>query len=204
MFHFRGGGDLVPPTPDPPLFKTFKNYIIIMTNISDKIRILCVWCCLLLIFELVQQAALVNFKLFMNILKILKISLVTFLRKHCISIDLWDLFSQKRCKAFRIAQCKSPELVKPCLNSDLYFISKPLLQLYQRQWLPNNPFQVSPRKTEKLLYLSLSFEQQLGKSKEFNNERMKAKVKRAFESFFVTKKIIKNRQVLHEIFFNLQ
>ena len=38
-----------------------------MTHNSDKIRILRVWCfCLLLIFELIQQAALVNFMLFLN------------------------------------------------------------------------------------------------------------------------------------------
>ena len=44
-----------------------------MASNSDKIRILWVWCfCLLPILELIQQAALVNFILFLNILKILK------------------------------------------------------------------------------------------------------------------------------------
>ena len=33
-------------------------------------------------------------------------------------------FSLKPCKAFRTAQCKQARLVKPCLNSDLYFIFK--------------------------------------------------------------------------------
>ena len=60
--------------------------------------------------------------LFLNIFKILKISFWTFRRKNCISLVLWALFSLKQCKTFRIAQCKKPRLVKPCLNSDLYFI----------------------------------------------------------------------------------
>ena len=79
---------------------------------------------LLLLFELIQQAALVNFMLFLNIFKILKISLWAFWRKNCISLDLWALFSWNPCKAFRIAQYKQPRLIKPCLHSDLYFISK--------------------------------------------------------------------------------
>ena len=96
-----------------------------MTNNSDKIRILILMVLsLLLIFELIQQAALVNSMLFLNILKILKFSFWTCWEKNGISLDLWDLFSWKPCKAFRIAQCKQPRLLKPCLNSDLYFISK--------------------------------------------------------------------------------
>ena len=79
---------------------------------------------LLLFLELIQQAALVNFMLFSNILKILKISFWTFPRKNWLSLDLWALFSLKSCKALRIAQCKHPRLEKTCLNSDLYFISK--------------------------------------------------------------------------------
>ena len=55
---------------ESPTLKTAKNY----TNNTDKIRILQV----LLIFELIQQAALVNFLLFSDILKILKISFETF------------------------------------------------------------------------------------------------------------------------------
>ena len=54
---------------------TFNNYTIVMTNNSYKIRILYEYgvLSLLLIFELIQQAALVNFMLFLNIFKILKI-----------------------------------------------------------------------------------------------------------------------------------
>ena len=59
---------------ESPTLKTAKNYTIIMTNNIDKIRILQV----LLIFELIQQAALLNFLLFSDILKILKISFETF------------------------------------------------------------------------------------------------------------------------------
>ena len=79
---------------------------------------------LLLNFDLTQQAALVNFILFLNIFKILKFSFWTFWRKNCVSLDLLALFSRKPCKAFRIAQYKQRRLVKQCLNSDLYFLSK--------------------------------------------------------------------------------
>ena len=67
---------------------------------------------LLLIFELIQQAALVNFMLFLNIFKILKISCWSFWRKSCISLVLWAFFSIKPCKAFRVAQCKQPRLLR--------------------------------------------------------------------------------------------
>ena len=116
---------------------------------------------LLLIFELIQQAALVNFMLFLNILKILK-SFWTFWRKNCISLDLWALFSWKPCKAFKIAQCKQPQLIKPCLNFDLCFISKTsrtaLLETivsYKRK-----PHPSLSRKTEKTLLPALLDNQQ--------------------------------------------
>ena len=57
--------------------KTFNNYTIIMTNNSDRKKNIMSVVVLfpLLIFELiVQPAALVNFMLFLNIFKILKIS----------------------------------------------------------------------------------------------------------------------------------
>ena len=100
--------------------KTFNNYTMIMTNNSGKIIMLWVWCfCLCcLYFWVKQKSALVNFMLFLNIFKILKISFWTFWRKNCISVALRALFSWKPCIAFRIAQCKQPQLVKPCLNSD--------------------------------------------------------------------------------------
>ena len=107
---------------ESPTSKTFNNYIIIMTNNSDKIIMLWVWYfCLYCLF--LSSFAMVIFMLFLNILKILKIPFWIFWRKN-ISLDLWSLFSWKPCKAFRIAHCKQPRLLKPCLNSDLYFISK--------------------------------------------------------------------------------
>ena len=111
---------------ESPTLKTFNNYTIIMNNSNDIIRIFQVWCffSLLLIFQLIQQAALVSFMLFLNILKILKISFWIFWKKDYISLDLWALFSCKPCKAFRKAQCKQPRLVNLSLNFDLHFISK--------------------------------------------------------------------------------
>ena len=67
---------------------------------------------LLLIFELIHQATLVNFMFFLNIVKILKVSFWTFWRKICISLDLWALFLWKLCKAFRIVQCKQLRFLK--------------------------------------------------------------------------------------------
>ena len=63
---------------------------------------------LLPIFELIQQAALVNFMLYLNI------SFSTFSGKNCVekSLALWALFPLKVLKAFRIVQCKEPQLVK--------------------------------------------------------------------------------------------
>ena len=57
---------------ESPTLKTFVNYVIIMANNSDKLRIV-VLLFLLLIFELIQQPALVSFMLHSNILKTLKI-----------------------------------------------------------------------------------------------------------------------------------
>ena len=76
---------------------------------------------LFLNFELIQQAALVNFVFFLNIVKILKITFWTFGRKNCIFLNLWALFSLKPCKTFIIAQCKQPRLVKPWLYFDINF-----------------------------------------------------------------------------------
>ena len=96
----------------PTAVKTFHNYTIIITNMWH-------FCLSCLLFELIQQATLVNFTLFLNIFKILKILFWTFWRQNCISLPLWALLSLKPCKAFRIAQCKQLRLVKPCLNFDL-------------------------------------------------------------------------------------
>ena len=97
---------------------TVNSNSIIMSKYSRNI--LWVRCCRsLLIFELIQQAALVNFMLFLNTFKISKILFWTFCRRNLISLNFWSLFSLKLYKAFRIAQCKQPWLVKPGLNFDL-------------------------------------------------------------------------------------
>ena len=60
--------------------KTFNYYTIIMTNNSDKISksTSVVFLSLLCNFELIEQAALVDFLLYLNIFKILRISFSTF------------------------------------------------------------------------------------------------------------------------------
>ena len=57
-------------------------------------------------------------------MKIFRLAFWILWRKNCIPLDLRALFSWKPCAAFWIAQCKHRRLVNPCLNSDLYFISK--------------------------------------------------------------------------------
>ena len=97
--------------------KTFNNYTIIIINNMTKKKIFWVKCFCLCCLFLSQF----NWLLWW-IFKVLKISFWTFWRKNCISLNLWALFIIKLCKAFRIAQCKQPRLVKPCLNSDIYVI----------------------------------------------------------------------------------
>ena len=89
--------------------KNFNNYITIMTNSSDT-GILWVWCFCLCCLFLIQQAALVNFMLYLNNFKILKISLGAYWRKNYISLNLRALFSWKQCKVFRIVQCANRRL----------------------------------------------------------------------------------------------
>ena len=90
---------------------------------------------------------------FLNISKNFKILFWMFWRKKYISLDLLPLISLKSCIAFRIAKCKQPRLVKPCLNSDLYFIFttsgttlleaivsyKPLSQSLPQKWENASP-----------------------------------------------------------------
>ena len=106
---------------------------------------------------------------------------------------------------------------KPCLNSDLYFILKTsgtallvtsFLQTYF-QSLPGNQENPSPSASRHInnslsVYLLLDSELYIDKPKEFNNERMKVQVKRAFKSYFLSPKNNKKADRLHEIFFNLQ
>ena len=78
---------------------------------------------LFLIFELIQQILLVNFVLFFKHFQNLENHILNIL-KNFISLALWAFFSLKPNKAFRIAQCKQPRLVKPWLNFDINFIFK--------------------------------------------------------------------------------
>ena len=73
---------------------------------------------LLLISDLIQQTALVNFMLF------LKTFILNILKENCISLVLWAFISLKLHKDVRRAQCKRPRLVKSLLNFDLNSICK--------------------------------------------------------------------------------
>ena len=92
-----------------------------MTNNSDMSV---VFLSLLHNLQLTQQAALVNSMLFLNIFKILKMSFWHFEGKIAYILPFGLFFFIKSCKAFRIAQSKWPQLVKPCFDSDLYFTFK--------------------------------------------------------------------------------
>ena len=95
-----------------------------MTN-SDKIRILWVWCFVSAAYFWVNSAGWsrefhVVFKHFENLE-----NLILNILKQKLRIPWFvSFFSWKRCKGFTTAQCKWPRFVKPCLNSDLYFVSK--------------------------------------------------------------------------------
>ena len=93
-------------------------------------------------------------------------------------------------------------LVKPCLNSDLYFISKtsatalletivsykplPSLSQENRKTFPQH-FWIHQHNSLNV-YLFLNFEPQLRKSKEFNDKRMKVQVREALKNFFCHQK----------------
>ena len=149
---------------------------------------------LLLIFELIQQAALVNFILFLNILKILKISFLTCWRKNSISLALGALFSSQTCQTSRIALCKQPQLVKPCLIFQIQNLwhgftrGNSFLQTHSHciSRKSENPPPSAFRHINNSFNVYLFFDSKLqpGKSKEFNNEVMKLRVKWAFKSYF--------------------
>ena len=65
-------------------------------------------------FELIEQVALVDFLLYLNIFKILRISFSTF---WIACLVLWTLFSLKPCKAFSIVQTAmiSKAMISPAL-----------------------------------------------------------------------------------------
>ena len=102
--------------------KTFNNYTVIIIKNSDKIRVWCFCICCLFVSKLKMFLWWISW-----CFKAFPWSWKTHFehfewRNNCISLALWDLFYLKPYRAFRIAQRKQPRLVKPCLNSDLYFI----------------------------------------------------------------------------------
>ena len=117
-------------------------------------------------------------------------------------LDLWTLFSLKQFKAFRIAQCKQPRLGKSCLNSDLYFIFKILGTAFLEIIVSYKPLpslslgkhkNLSPRTSRYIenslnVHLFFHFDLWLGKSKGFNNERIKLQIKRTFKNYFLSPK----------------
>ena len=133
-------------------------------------------------------------------------SLFNFIRKE----TLVQVFSCEICEIFKNTfftehlRATSSGLVKPCLNSDLYLISKSSGTALLETIVSYKPLPIlSHRKTEKLLpqhfqinqqqkslnvYLFLDFELQLRKSKEFNNNQIKVLFKRALKSFFLSPK----------------
>ena len=89
---------------DVKSLNTFNNCNIIMVNNSDSIRISSVvLLLLLLISELIQQVAMVNFKSFLDILKISKSSLWTFLM---FSKNRIKLLKQHTVQTFMISKAK--------------------------------------------------------------------------------------------------
>ena len=116
---------------------------IIMTGNNEKISISWVWCfsSLLLVFELIQQASLVNFMLYLNISKILKI---LFWRKYCTYVSCLVSFHNSTVQTATI----SKSMIKFWPE---FHIFNPLIQLYNSKtfWYLLYPVPVSPSKTGK-------------------------------------------------------
>ena len=88
--------------------ETFNNYSTVRANNTDNTIICRVFCCEFICYFLrIHQAALVNFMLFLNILKISIISMWKFSKINWRSLTLWPFATLKSYyKALRIAQCK--------------------------------------------------------------------------------------------------
>ena len=157
---------------------------------------------LVLIFELIQQVALLSFLLHLSIFKILKIRFWTFWRKNCISIALWVLFSSKPYQAFRTAPWKQPRLVKPWLHFDQNLILKSAVTVLLGFLLTH--FKSLPEEQEKYsfsssrhislsVYLFLDSELQLGESKELNDEPCKYRSRDFLKAIFCQQKSIEKQ-----------
>ena len=111
---------------------------------------------LLLIFKLIQQAALVNFMLLLNILKLLTINLTfKILNEKLYILWLVGSFFLKTIKTFRKAQRKQQRLVKPCLISDLYFIYKTFGTALLETIISNKPLPILSQESRKTLTTAL-------------------------------------------------
>ena len=104
--------------------KTFNNHNIIITNNSDKKYYECGVFASVAYFYINSAGCsgefCVVFKHFQNLENLI----LNILKKKLHISCLVGSFSLRPCKAFRIAQCKQPRLVKPCLNCGLHFIFK--------------------------------------------------------------------------------
>ena len=105
-------------------FHSIKNLQLLHHNDELRYMMSIVLLFLLLIFEVYQQGALVNFMLHFE----------QFGRE----VDLWSLFSLKPYKAFGIAQRKKPWLVKPglCLNFRFKFSGTLFLENRASSYFP--------------------------------------------------------------------
>ena len=147
---------------------------------------------LILIFELIQQTALLNFILCLNIFKILKMSFWTFWRKITYLL-LRKLLEQRN------------------VNNTFKLHIKILWYSFSRNSrFLLTPSQFHPGKQESSSscasrHINNSLSMYLFLDSELNNGGKKVQVKRAFKSFFChQKKQLENRQARYEIFFSLE
>ena len=128
--------------------------------------------------------------------------------KEKIACVLWALFSLKLCKLFRLVQYKRLQVVKPCSNSDLYFILKtssgralletivsykspPSLSQENMKTLSPAPLDTSTTALMCIFSLILNYCYPNQKNS-IMKVQWKVQVKRAFKIFFfLTKKAIK-------------
>ena len=130
-----------------------------------------------------------------------KASAYNFIKKETLA----QVFSCDFCKISKMTfftehlRATTSGLVKLCLNSDFYLISKTSSTALLEKTVSHKPLPSLSQENRKILppalldssvyvYLFLDFELKLSKSKEFNNKRMKVQVKRAFKSYFLSSK----------------
>ena len=125
----------------------------ILTGNSEKISISWVWCfsSLLLVFELIQQASLVNFMLYLNIFRIWKI---LFWRKYCTYISCLVSFHNSTAQTATISKAmikfwpefhvlKSSDTTLQLYNFLILTLPRPSLSQQNRKALPPAPLDTS-------------------------------------------------------------